>query len=815
MTNSLPSHTRVAIVGGGIIGCSVAYHLTKLGWRDVVVLERKKLTCGTTWHAAGLVREVLGSLTLTRLAQYSMSLFQGIEAETGQATGLKRNGSIGIATNEGRWEEHRRSLGLAKVVGVEGHLITSKEVRELYPIMNVEDVLGAVYYPNDGQINPADAAMALAKGARMGGAQIFEDTKVTGILTANGRAAGVKTERGEIEADVVVNCAGMWARDVGLMCGVAVPLHACEHFYVVTEPMDGMRPDLPVLRDMDGCAYYKEDAGKLLIGAFEPNAKPWGMAGIPEDFAFDELPEDMDHFMPILEGAIHRIPALEATGIRTFFNGPESFTPDDRYHLGAAPELRNFYVAAGFNSVGIQSSGGAGKALAEWIVEGAPTMDLSEVDIRRMQPFQNSKAYLEVRAAEALGLLYAMHWPYRQFETGRGVRRSPLHERLAERGACFGEVAGWERANWFAPQGVEPRYAYSYKRQNWFLHAAAEHMAVREAVGLFDQSSFAKFMVEGRDAESVLQRICSNDVAVAPGRVVYTTWLNTRGGIEADLTVTRLAEDRYLVVTGAAVGPRHLDWLRRNIPDDARVAVTDVTGGTAVLGLMGPNSRALLAEASGADLSSAAFPFGTAREIEIGHAPARALRVTYVGELGWEIYVPSEFAVGVFDTLVANGEPHGLKLAGMHVLDSCRIEKAYRHWGHDICDQDTPLEAGLGFVCRLDKAVPFTGRDALLRQKERGVNRRLVQFALEDPAPLLYHNEPVFRDGAVVGYLTSGNYGHALGRAIGLGYVKNRGGVDAAFVGAGRYEIEVAGERQPATASLRPMYDPTSARVRG
>ena len=814
MSKTFPSEARVAIIGGGIIGCALAYHLTRLGWRDVVVLERKKLTCGTTWHAAGLVREVLGSITLSRLARESMRLFKTLEEETGQATGLKLNGSLGIATNEGRWEEHRRAAGLAKVLDVEGHLVTPKEARELYPILNVDDVLGAIYFPHDGQANPADLAMALAKGARMAGAQIFEDTKVTGVATAGGRVTGVETERGAIAAEVVVNCAGMWAHEVGRMAGVSVPLHACEHFYVVTEPMEEVPANLPVLRDMDGCAYYKEDAGKLLIGAFEPNAKPWGMDGIPEDFAFDELPEDMEHFMPVLEGAMHRVPALERVGIRTFFNGPESFTPDDRYHLGEAPELRNFFIAAGFNSIGIQSSGGAGKALAEWIVGGEPPFDLSEVDIRRMQPFQNNKIYLRQRAAEALGLLYAMHWPYRQVETARGLRLSPLHERLKAHGACFGEAAGWERANWFAPDGVEPRYEYSFGRQNWFDYAAAEHRAVREAVALFDQSSFAKILVQGRDAEAVLQHICANDVAVPAGKVVYTQWLNGHGGIEADLTVTRLAEDQYMVVTGAAVGPRDLAWLRRHVPEDAHVTVTDVTSGTAVLGLMGPNSRALLSRLTDADLSNGAFPFGTAQEIEVGCVPVRALRITYVGELGWELYVSSEFAAALFDTLVEAGAADGLKLAGMHVLDSCRIEKAYRHWGHDLTDEDTPVEAGLTFAVRFDKNQPFIGRDALLRQREEGVTKRLVQFALEDPAPLLYHNEPIFRDGEVVGYLSSGNYGHALGRAIGLGYVRREEGVDADFIKAGSYEIEVAGERVPATASLRPLYDPKSERVK-
>ncbi len=811
---ALPSEARVVVIGGGIIGCSVAYHLAKLGWRDVVLLERKQLTCGTTWHAAGLVREVLGDRTMTRLAQISMALFRTLEDETGQATGLKQNGSLGIATNPERWEEHRRAAGLAKVCGVEVELISPATARDLYPLLNVEDVLGAVYFPKDGQINPADAAVALAKGARQGGARICEDTKVIGIQTAQGRVTGVRTDRGDIRAEVVVNCAGMWAREVGLMCGVNVPLHACEHFYVVTEPMEGVSAELPVLRDMDGCAYYKEDAGKLLIGAFERTAKPWGMDGIPEDFAFDELPEDMDHFMPVLEGAMHRIPALQQVGIRTFFNGPESFTPDNRYMLGEAPEVRNFYVAAGFNSVGIQSAGGAGKVLAEWLVGGEAPIDLSGLDVRRLQPFQNNASYLFHRASEALGLLYDMHWPYRQYETARGVRTSAFYDRLKARGACFGEVAGWERPNWYAPEGVEPRYEYSYKRQNWFAYAAAEHEAVREAVGLFDQSSFAKFLVQGPDAEAVLQRICANDVAVPPGRVVYTQWLNERGGIEADLTVTRLAGDRYLVVTGAPLAVRDLAWLKRHIPEDARVTVSDVTSAYAVLGVMGPNSRSLLSRLSHADLSNEAFPFGASHEIDVGFATLRATRITYVGELGWELYVPTEFARGVLDAVCAAGEALGARPVGMHAMDSLRIEKAYRHWGHDITPEETPLEAGLGFAVRFDKNVPFIGRDALLRQKEQGLKQRLVQFALEDPEPLLYHNEPIYRDGELVGYLTSGNYGHHLGRAIGLGYVEHPDGVDARFVNSGRYEIEIAGERAAAQASLRPMYDPKGERVK-
>ena len=814
MAKEFPSHARVVVIGGGIVGCSVAYHLTKLGWTDVVLLERKKLTSGTTWHAAGLVREVIGTYTLTRLAKYSMTLFKGLEAETGQATGLKNNGSLGVANNEARWEEHRRGADLAKTCGVDVRLVTPEEAKALYPILNVDDLLGGIFFPNDGQTNPTDTAMAIAKGARMGGAAIFEDTKVTAVHQKNGRVTGVATTQGDIACEVVVNCAGMWAREVGQLCGVDVPLHACEHFYVVTEPIADLPSDLPVLRDMDASAYIKEDAGKIMIGAFERNAKPWGMDGIPEDFSFDELPEDFDHFAPVLEATMHRIPLLETAGIQTFFNGPESFTPDNKYHLGEAPTLRNFFVAAGFNSIGIQSSGGAGKALAEWIVGGAAPFDLSELDILRMQPFQNTRSYLFNRVAESLGLLYDMHWPYRQPETARGVRTTPLHECHAAAGACFGEVAGWERPNWYAPAGVEPEYEYSYKRQNWFDYSAAEHRAVRDNVGLLDQTSFAKFLVQGPDAEDVLQRICANDVAVPAGKLVYTQWLNERGGIEADLTVTRLSETAFMVVTGAGVALHDHTWLMRNIADDARVVVTDVTAGEAVISVMGPNSRALLSRVTEADLSNEAFPFGTAQQIEIGYARVRAGRISYVGELGWELYVPSDYARGVFQTITEAGAAFDLKLVGMHAMDSLRTEKAYRHWGHDISGEDTPIEAGLGFACRFDKNIPFIGRDALLRQKETGVTKRLVQFALDDPEPLLYHNEPIRRDGAVVGYLTTGSYGHHLGSAIGLGYVGHADGVDAGFVNAGNYEIEVAGERVSARASLRPMYDPKSERMK-
>ncbi len=813
MAGDLPKQTQVVIIGGGIVGCSVAYHLTKLGWNDVILLERKSLGCGTTWHAAGLVGQLRATHNLTRLAQYTCNLFQTLEQETGQATGFKQNGSLAVAPSEGRFEELKRGASMARCFGLEVEVITPSEARSLWPLLNTEDLVGAVFLPKDGRINPIDVAQAIAKGARMGGATVLENTKVTAIHQKNGRVTGVSTERGDIAAEYVVNCAGMWGREIGRLCGVNVPLHAAEHFYVVTEPMEGLAPDLPTLRDPDGCAYYKEDAGKLLVGAFEPNAKPWGMNGIPEDFAFDQLPDDWDHFEPVLQSALHRIPALQQVGIQSFFCGPESFTPDDRYILGEAPELENFFVAAGFNSIGIQSSGGVGMVLAEWITKGRPPMDLWDVDIRRWVPFQGNRRYLRDRTVEGLGLLYAMHWPFRQFETARPVRTTPFHDRLAAHGACFGEVAGWERANWFAPDGVEPTYEYSYGRQNWFDYSAAEHRAVRETVGLLDQTSFAKFLFQGRDAEKVLNRVCANNVSVPVGKLVYTQWLNERGGVEADLTVTRVHEDCYLIVTSATSQTRDFNWLRRHTPEDARVTLTDVTSGYAVLGVMGPRSRDLLACLAGAELSNEAFPFATSQEIELAYAKVRASRISYVGELGWELYIPTEFALAVYDAIVAEGQAFGLQHVGMHAMNSLRIEKGYRHWGPDITDEDTPLEAGLGFAIAFDKKEGFIGHDALLQQKETGLKRRLVMFALEDPERLLYHDEPIWRDGKLVGRTTSAMFGHTLGCAIAMGYVADEGGVSADFITSGSYNIEIACERIPARASLRPFYDPKSARV--
>jgi 4-methylaminobutanoate oxidase (formaldehyde-forming) len=806
----LPQRAQVVIVGGGVVGCSVAYHLTRRGLTDVVLLERQQLTSGTTWHAAGLVGQLRATHNLTRLAQYTTELYASLEQETGQATGFRRVGSLALASDAARFEELRRGASMARCFGLEVNVLTPQAALDLWPLMAIDDLVGAVHLPKDGQTNPVDTTQALAKGARARGARVVENCAVTEIVVEGGRAVGVRTASGDIAADIVVNCGGMWARELAAQAGATVPLHAAEHFYVVTEPIPDL-PKLPVLRDANACAYFKEDAGKLLVGWFEPVAKPWGMAGIPDSFAFETLPEDLAHIEPLLEAAAKRVPALGRAGIQLFFNGPESFTPDDRYLLGETPEVQRLFVAAGFNSIGIQSAGGAGKVLADWIVDGHPPMDLWDVDIRRMMPFQRNRRYLHDRTVEALGLLYAMHWPFRQPETARGVRRSALHDRLAARGACFGETAGWERANWFAPPGVTPAYEYSYGRQNWFEASAAEHRAAREGVALFDQSSFGKFVVEGPDAERVLGRIAANDVAGPVGKVTYTQFLNDRGGIEADLTITRESETRFLVVTSAACQTRDLAWLRRHIPADARATVVDVTSGYAVLGVMGPRSRDLLARVTDTDLTNAAFPFGSSQVIDLGYARVRASRITYVGELGWELYIPTEFAQDVFDVLMEAGPT----LAGYHAMNSLRMEKGYRHWGHDITDEDTPLEAGLSFAVAWDKPGGFIGREALLRQRETGVTRRLVQLRLEADGPLLYHNEPIWRDGVLVGRTSSGMFGHTIGRPLAMGYVANGGAVvDAGWIAAGRYELEVACDRIPATVSLKPFYDPASRRVK-
>ncbi|MCG8545229.1 MAG: FAD-dependent oxidoreductase, partial [Alphaproteobacteria bacterium] len=776
MPQDLPRDARVVIIGGGIVGCSVAYHLTKLGWQDVVLLEQGQLSGGTTWHAAGLVGQLRANEDLTRLIQYSTELYAGLETETGLGTGWRQCGSVAVARTADRMIALRRIAAKAHAYGVEAEVIGPEQAGKLWPVMRTDDLQGAVWIPRDGKANPSDLTQALAKGARNGGARIFEKTRVTGITVESERVTAVETAEGSIRCEVAVNCAGQWARQVGAMVGVPVPLYSCEHMYIVTRPMDGVSRDLPVMRDYDGYIYFKEEVGGLVMGGFEPVAKPISLDRIPDEFEFALLPDDWDQFEILMQNALHRVPALETTEVRQFVNGPESFTPDANYILGAAPGLENFFVGAGFNSMGIASAGGAGKALAEWIVEGAPTMDLWPVDIRRFAPFHNSEPWLRARVSEVLGTHYAMPWPNRELVSGRPLRQSPFYRRHEAKKACFGSKMGWERPLWFAPDGVAPEIEYSYGKQNWFPYVAEECRAVRDAVGLFDQTSFSKFLLTGRHSERALQGICANDVAVPPGRVIYTGMLNDKGGYESDLTVTRLAPDAYFIVTGSAQAVRDYDWIARHIPPDADAALTDVTSGYAVLGLMGPRSRELLASVTDADVSDEAFPFATMRQIEIAFAPVRALRITYVGELGWELYVPTEFATVVYDALQAAGEDVGLRDAGYYAMESLRLEKGYRAWGHDLAPDVTPMEAGLSFAVAFDKETPFSGQAVLLRKRAETVARRLVSFTLDDPDAVLYGGELLLRDGEAVGDVRSGGYGFSLGRSVALGLVHNEGG---------------------------------------
>jgi len=806
---ALPRHARAVIIGGGIIGCSVAYHLGKLGWTDVVLLERHKLTSGSSFHAAGLVGQLRTSANITQLLKYSVELYDRLEAETGQATGWKRNGGLRLACNRERLTEIKRQATTARSFGLEMHLLGPSEARDLWPLMEIEDVVGAAFLPTDGQANPSDLTQALAKGARMQGVTIVEDVAVTGITVVDGRATGVATSLGDIGCEAVVNCAGQWAREIGRMAGVSVPLVSIQHQYLITEAMGAPR-DLPTLRDPDRLIYFKEEVGGLVMGGYEPNPIPWAENGIPENFQFSLLNPDWDHFEPLMAEALARVPGLETAGIKQLLNGPESFTPDGNFILGESPEVDGFYVGAGFNAFGIASAGGAGKALAEWVAGGEPPMDLWPVDIRRFGRPHRDVGFVRTRTMEAYAKHYTMAWPFEEMRSARPTRVSPLYLRLKDEGAVFGEKLGWERPNWFAPPGVEPKDHYSYGRQNWFSHVGAEHAACRERAVIFDQTSFAKFEMIGRDAEAALQWICANDLAKPPGRLTYTQMLNRKGGIECDLTVARLTPDAFYIVTGTGFATHDFAWIRRNIPAGLDARLIDVTSAYAVLALMGPKAREVLRAVTRDDLS---FPFGQWREIHIAGIAVRALRVTYVGELGWELHLPVEGALAVHQRLIEAGRQHGLANAGYRAIESLRLEKGYRAWGSDIGPDHTPLEAGLGWAVKFSKPIPFLGREALEAQKSAPLKKRLAAFIV-DPGTVLLGRETIYRDGARVGWLTSGGFGYTIGRSIGYGYVRRAEGVSDAFLASGAYELEVGTVRVPATLHMGPLYDPKGERIK-
>jgi 4-methylaminobutanoate oxidase (formaldehyde-forming) len=811
---TLPSHAQIVVIGGGIIGCSTAYHLARDHKADVLLLEQGQLTSGSTWHAAGLVGQLRSSASITRVLKYSVELYKGLEAETGLATGWKMTGCLRLATNQDRWTEFRRLATTAGSFGMEMHLISPEEVKRMWPLLNVDDLIGASWLPTDGQASPSDITQSLAKGARMHGAKIVENVRVTGFEIDDGRILKVKTTLGDIACDKVVNCAGQWARQVGAMAGINVPLQPVKHQYIVTEKIEGLSTDAPTIRDPDRRTYFKEEVGGLVMGGYEPNPQAWTTGDVPDEWGFRLFDDDFDHFEQHMEQAIARVPALETVGVKQMINGPESFTPDGNFILGAAPECKNMFVGAGFNAFGIASGGGAGWVLAQWVVDGEAPLDLWVVDIRRFSEMHRDRQWVLDRTLEAYGKHYTVAFPHEEYDSGRPRLTSPLYDRLKAAGAVFGSKLGWERPNWFAPEGVEPTDRYSMGRQNWFEAVGAEHRHVREAVGVFDQSSFAKFELSGPDALAALDWICANDVRKPVGRFTYTQLLNSRGGIEADLTVARIAEDRFYIVTGTGFRTHDLGWIRDHIPEGLDVTLTDVTEAWGTLSLMGPKARDTLAAATSADLSNAAFPFGHVREIDIAGSRVRALRVTYVGELGWELHAPIGDLGRIYDALMDAGAPHGLKPVGYRALESLRLEKGYRAWGSDITPNDTPEEAGLGWAVKLGKPIDFLGRKTLETVKDQTLKKRLVGFTVDDPSVVLLGRETILRDGVAVGYLSSGGYGYTVGKNIGYGYVKHAEGVTDDFLTSGIYELVVAMDKAPATLHLGPLYDPDMAKIK-
>ncbi|SMY07515.1 GcvT family protein [Flavimaricola marinus] len=807
-----PTTAKAVIVGGGIVGCSTAYHLAKLGW-DVVLLERKKLTSGTTFHAAGLVGQLRSSANITQLLGYSVSLYDKLEEETGLGTGWKMNGGLRLACNAERWTEVKRQATTAHSFGLDMQLLTPKEAQDLWPLMQVDDVVGAAFLPTDGQANPSDITQALAKGARMAGAQIFEDTKVLSVDVDKGVIKGIETEKGRIDCSVVIACCGQWTRAFAKTVGVNVPLVSVQHQYMITEKIDGVTPDLPTLRDPDRLTYYKEDVGGLVMGGYEPNPIMWAENGIPKGFHYSLLDSDYEHFEPMMELALGRVPALETAGVKELVNGPESFTPDGNFILGEAPELRNFYVGAGFNAYGIAAGGGAGMALAEWVAKGEPPYDLWSVDIRRFGRPHFDTDWVRARTYEAYGKHYTMAWPSEEHDSGRPCRRSPLYDTLLKGGAVFGEKLGWERPNWFAEPGEVAKDIYTFERPNWHSAVAREHKAAREAAVLFDQTSFAKFTLKGPDAEAALSWIAANDVSGPVGSLTYTQMLNDHGGIECDLTAVRVKEDEFYIVTGTGFATHDFDHIAKTIPEGMNAQLVDVTSGNAVLSLFGPKARAILGAVTRDDVSHEGFPFGTAKTIGIAGCPVMALRITYVGELGWELHLPVEYAATVYAALHKAGAEHGLRNAGYRAIETLRLEKGYRAWGSDIGPDYTPIEAGLGFAVKLKKNIDFKGRAAVEQQRAKGVNRMMTTFTAA-PDVILSGRETIYRDGVRVGYLSSAGFGHSLGKSIGMGYVRHTDGVTRDFVLSGRYELEVATVRVPCEATLSPLYDPKMERVK-
>lgn len=809
---TLPSSAQTLIIGGGIIGCSTAYHLAQMG-EEVLLLEKAALTSGSTWHAAGLVGQLRSNANITQLLGYSIDLYNKLEEETGLATGWKMNGGLRLACNQERWTEVKRQATTAHSFGLDMQLLTPEEAQDLWPLMDISDIVGAAFLPTDGQASPSDITQALAKGARGKGAVLMENTPVTKILTERGKLVGARTAHGDVACEKLVLCCGQWTRDLAKTIGVTVPLVSVEHQYMVTEAF-GVPKDLPTLRDPDRLTYYKEEVGGLIMGGYEPNGIPWAKDGIPDPFDFQLLESNFDHFEQLMELALPRVPKLDSVGIRELINGPESFTPDGNFILGEAPEMANVFVGAGFNAFGIASGGGAGMALAEWVAKGAPPYDMWPVDIRRFGRPHTDTDWVRTRTLEAYGKHYTMAWPSEEHESGRPCRRSPLYHKLASGGAVFGEKLGWERPNWFAEGGEEPSDIYTFERPNWHAPVGREHKAAREAAVLFDQSSFAKFIVQGPDAEAALQWIAANRVDKPVGSVIYTQMLNDKGGIECDLTCIRTGHDTYYIVTGTGFATHDFDWIRRNIPDGMNAQLVDVTSSNAVLSLFGPKARDILAEVTRADVSNDAQPFATARQIGIAGCPVLALRITYVGELGWELHLPTEYALTVYAALHEAGAAHGLRNAGYRAIETLRLEKGYRAWSSDIGPDHTPDEAGLGWAVKMKSNIPFKGREAVARQREAGVRKILATFTTNGDS-ILSGRETIYRNGERCGWLSSGGYGHTLGCSIGMGYVRAPEVIDRDYVLAGNYELEVATERVPAQVTLDPLYDPQMNRVRG